>query len=99
MKKLCNVPDLARGQNMDELFWFAEAFRTHFIEMVSALLVTAALLVVILTKVLPTPRAGVSPKTKFGPDSTPLDPWYDQMAQRDRDLDKWRAEHKAHFEH
>ena len=37
-----------------------------------------------------------NPTAKFGP-STPPGTGGEEMAQRDRDLEKWRAEHKAHF--
>ena len=39
-----------------------------------------------------------NPTAKFGPNSTLPGTQSDEMAQRDRDLEKWRAEHKAQFE-
>jgi hypothetical protein len=39
-----------------------------------------------------------NPTAKFGPKSTLPSRWDDEIAQRDRDLEKWREEHKAHFE-
>jgi hypothetical protein len=38
------------------------------------------------------------PTPKFGPNSSPPGRWNDEIAQRDRDLEKWRKEHKAHLE-
>jgi hypothetical protein len=35
------------------------------------------------------------PTAKFGPNSTLPDPRADEIAQRDRDLEKWREEHKG----
>jgi hypothetical protein len=39
-----------------------------------------------------------NPSAKFGPKSTLPGRWDDEIAQHDRDLKKWREEHKAHFE-
>jgi hypothetical protein len=38
-----------------------------------------------------------TPSAKFGPNSTLPGLSGDEIAQRDRDLEKWRAEHKAQF--
>jgi hypothetical protein len=38
-----------------------------------------------------------NPTAKFGPNSMP-GRWTDEIAQRDRDLEKWREQHKAHFD-
>jgi hypothetical protein len=38
------------------------------------------------------------PTAKFGPNSTPPGTRGDEIAQRDRDLEKWREEHKAQLE-
>jgi hypothetical protein len=39
-----------------------------------------------------------SPTAKFGPNSTLPGKWDEEIAQRDRDLEKWREQHKAHFD-
>jgi hypothetical protein len=39
-----------------------------------------------------------NPTAKFGPKSTLPGRWDEEIAQHDRDLEKWREEHKAHFE-
>ena len=38
------------------------------------------------------------PTAKFGPNSTLPGTRGDEIAQGDRDLEKWREQHKAHFE-
>ena len=52
-----------------------------------------------ISKVLATRRARRPPKEnptpKFGPQTTLPGRWVDEIAQRDRDLEKWREEHKA----
>jgi hypothetical protein len=39
-----------------------------------------------------------NPTPKFGPNTTLPGTPGDEIAQRDRDLEKWREQHKAHFE-
>ena len=45
-----------------------------------------------------TRRPKENPTPKFGPNSTLPGTRGDEIAQRDRDLEKWREQHKAHFE-
>jgi hypothetical protein len=39
-----------------------------------------------------------SPTAKFGPNSTLPSRWNEEIAKRDRDLEKWREEHKPRLE-
>jgi hypothetical protein len=87
---------------MDDVFVFVEEqFRAHFVH---TLIITVSVGVIVVSlfalAIMRSNRQRVAqyPKpssvTKFGPDVTLPDPWHDEMAKRDRDLEKWREEHK-----
>ena len=91
---------------MNDVFAFVfQIFRYHeeatilFFIGIAGLLVFA--LVNELSKAFRARRARQPPKenptAKFGPNSTLPGTRDDEIAQRDRDLEKWRAEHKAHL--
>jgi hypothetical protein len=86
------------GEQMDEVFdLIVEVASIVFI--VSVGICTACLTVIALGKMLSNPhRAGrqseAKSTTKFTPDLTSR-AWSDETAQRDRELQKWREEHKA----
>jgi hypothetical protein len=80
----------------------------HIVEVASIVFIisigifTAALTVIALSKILSNPhRAERQPEanstTKFTPDLTPRT-WSDETAQRDRELQKWREQHKSQLD-
>jgi hypothetical protein len=88
---------------MDDVFIFIEQqFRTHFVQ---TLIITVAMGVIVVSlfalaimrsnrqRAEPYPEPSSVPK--FGPDMTLPHPLHDEIAKRDRDLEKWREEHKA----
>jgi hypothetical protein len=88
---------------MDEVFdLIREQFRTHFIETV---IITVSIGVIIVSLFalaimrLDRHRPGRDTKpnsvVKFGPGNTTTTPWHDRIASRERELEKWREEHKA----
>jgi hypothetical protein len=83
-----------------QIFWDHETGTIIFFIGIAGLLVFA--LVNEITNARRARRARQPPKenptAKFGPNSTLPNTQSDEMAQRDRDLEKWRAEHKAQFE-
>jgi hypothetical protein len=86
----------------DVLDLVREEFRAHFIETV---IITISIGVIIVSLFalaimrLDRHRVGRDTKpnsvVKFGPDKTTTIPWPDGIASRDRELEKWREEHKA----
>jgi hypothetical protein len=93
-----------RGQGvekMDDVFaLIVEVASIVFI--ISIGIFTAALTVIALSKILSNPhRAERQPEAnstmKFTPDLTPR-MWSDETAQRDRELQKWREEHKSRLD-
>ncbi len=88
---------------MDDVFVFVEEqFQAHFIE---TLIITVSIGVIVVSlfalaimrsnrhraEQTPTPISAA----KFGPDMTLPRPLHDEIAKRDRDLEKWREEHKG----
>ena len=91
---------------MDDVFGFVEEqFRAHFIQ---TLIITVSSGVIAVSlfalAIMRSNRhsAGQYPEPKsvpkFGTDITRRGPWHDNIAQRDRDLEKWRQEHKRQLE-
>jgi hypothetical protein len=80
-----------------QIFWHHEIATIIFFIGVAGLLLFA--LFNELSKARRARRARQPPKenptAKFGPNSTLPGTQSDEIAQRDRDLEKWRAEHKA----
>jgi hypothetical protein len=98
-----DVPVKCRGQKVGEVFYLIrEQFHTHFIE---TIIITVSIGVIIVSLFvlaimrLDRRRLGQDSKAhsvvKFGPDNTTTTPWHDRIASRERDLEKWREEHKA----
>jgi hypothetical protein len=90
-----------RGEKMDDVFaLIVEVASIVFI--ISIGICTAALTVIALSKILSNPhRAERQPDanstTKFTPDLTPRTR-SDETVKRDRELQKWREEHKAQLD-
>jgi hypothetical protein len=80
-----------------QIFLYHEEATIIFFICISGLLVFA--LVIELSKARRTRRARQPPKenltAKFGPNGTLPGTQRAEIAQRDRDLEKWRDEHKA----
>jgi hypothetical protein len=83
-----------------QIFQYYETFTIIFFIGIAGLLVFA--LVNELSNAYRARRARRPPKenptAKFGPNSRLAGTQADEIAQRDRDLEKWREEHKAQLE-
>jgi hypothetical protein len=92
---------------MEDVFAFVRLiFRQHETATISFFVGVAGLLVFALFNELSNARRAhrarrppkENPTAKFGANSTLLGTRGDEIAQRDRDLEKWREEHKAQLE-
>jgi hypothetical protein len=91
---------------MEDVFiLIEEQFRTHFVHTVIITVSIGVMAVSLFALAIMRSnrhRVGQYPKqnsvSKFSPDITLPGPWQDQIAQRDRDLEKWRKEHKGQLE-
>jgi hypothetical protein len=83
-----------------QIFQYHETATIIFFVGIAGLLVFA--LVIEISNALRARRTRRPPKTsptpKFGPSGTFAGRWSDEIAKRDRDLEKWREEHKGHLE-
>jgi hypothetical protein len=85
--------------------FFVEQFHAHFIRLI---VITVSMGIVVLSlftlaimrsndrrlRQYPKPTSA----SKFGPDVTQPVSWHDEIAKHDRDLEKWREEHKGQIE-
>jgi hypothetical protein len=92
---------------MKDVFAFVlQIFRYHEEATITFFICIAGLSVIALVREVSNVRGArrakrptkEDPAAKFGPTGTPPGRWNDEIAQRDRDLEKWRKEHKAHLE-
>ena len=88
---------------MNDILAFAiQTFHAHFVTIVFIILVVGIVVPVAFALFVSSTHRRASPKedsiAKFAADLTLPRPWHDEIAQRDRDLEKWREQHKAHFE-
>jgi heme/copper-type cytochrome/quinol oxidase subunit 2 len=79
-----------------------QKFHAHFVTIVFIIVVVGIVIPVAFALFVSSTHRRARPKenptAKFGANSTLPGTWGDDIAKRDRDLEKWRSEHKAQFE-
>ncbi len=87
------------------LYLVVQQFHAHFIALVIITVCIGVIALCLFALAIMRPdlhRPGqyreLNSVSKFGPDITPPGPWHDEIAQHDRDVEKWRQEHKRQLE-